>query len=497
MNTTMVLPKVLVANRGEIAARIIRTLNRMGIQSVAVHHALDRSAPYVRMANEAFELHGASPIGAYLDIDQLVGVCRQSGAEGVHPGYGFLSENEAFARELVRSGLVWIGPHAEAIAAMGDKIAAKHFAHQHGVTVVPGEHEIIPNTDAAIAVGCRIGFPIMLKASAGGGGRGVRIVRSAGEMAIAFASAVAEAKSAFGDGRVYAEKFIERPRHIEIQVAGDKHGNVIHLGERECSIQRRNQKILEEAPSPAINNSTRNAMGEQATALARAVGYDSVGTVEFIVDQAGQFYFIEMNTRLQVEHPVTEMVTGLDLVELQLRVAAGEQLPLSQDDVRFHGAAIELRLCAEDADNGFVPSAGRVLRFDPPEGEGVRLDSGIESGMTVSPSFDSLLAKLIVHAETRQAAIELLRSATSDLCLLGFPTNLGYLRRLVRHEDFAAGKTHTAFIDDHAAALARPVISAEERDAILAAAALADHELLRSMSETPAPLTEIGAWSNA
>src|SRR5271165_7407727 len=372
--------KILIANRGEIACRIIRTAQRMGIATVAVHSEADTEALHVRMADEAIGIGPAPSAESYLNIKRIVEACRQSGAEAVHPGYGFLSENPAFARALSKSGVTFIGPPTEAIAAMGDKIESKKLARAAGVSSVPGHLEVVPDADAAVAIARDIGHPVMIKASAGGGGKGMRIAVSDAEVRDGFRSAASEAKSSFADDRIFIEKYIEKPRHIEIQVLGDTHRNIVHLGERECSIQRRHQKVIEEAPSPFLDRETREAMGRQAVALARAVDYRSAGTVEFIADRQRNFYFLEMNTRLQVEHPVTEQVTGLDLVELMLRIAAGERLPFTQDDVRLDGWAIEARIYAEDPTRGFLPSTGRLVHYLPPSGDGVRIDDGVYEG---------------------------------------------------------------------------------------------------------------------
>ncbi len=373
--------KILIANRGEIACRIIRTAKRMGITTVAVYSEADAEALHVRMADRAVRIGPAPAAESYLDIERIVEACRTTGAEAVHPGYGFLSENPEFARALAAVGITFIGPGPDAIAAMGDKIRSKKLARAAGISTVPGHLDIIPDAEGAVAVARDIGYPVMIKASAGGGGKGMRIAASDAEVRDGFRSAASEAKSSFADDRIFIEKYIEEPRHIEIQVLGDPFGNIVHLGERECSIQRRHQKVVEEAPSPFHRpGNPSQAMGAQAVALARAVDYRSAGTVEFIVDRERNFYFLEMNTRLQVEHPVTELVTGLDLVELMIRVAAGEKLPFGQDDVRLDGWAIEARIYAEDPTRNFLPSIGRLVRYLPPEGNGIRLDAGVRRG---------------------------------------------------------------------------------------------------------------------
>ncbi|MGB8182145.1 MAG: biotin carboxylase N-terminal domain-containing protein, partial [Stellaceae bacterium] len=375
--------KILIANRGEIACRIMRTAKRMGIATVAVYSEADADARHVREADEAIAIGPAPSAQSYLDVKKIVAACRATGAQVVHPGYGFLSENPALPRALAKAGITFIGPDPAAIAAMGDKIAAKQIAVKAGVPTVPGELGVIKDAKAAIAAAHRIKYPVMLKAAAGGGGKGMRIARSDAELAEAFQRASGEAKTAFGDARLFLEKYIEEPRHIEIQVLGDRRGNVVHLFERECSIQRRHQKVIEEAPSPFLDAKTRARMGAAAVALAKAAKYSSAGTVEFIVDKRRNFYFLEMNTRLQVEHPVTELVTGLDLVELMIRIAAGEKLPFAQKDLKLSGSAIEARVYAEDPRRGFLPSAGRLVRYAEPAGDGVRVDGGVYEGAEI------------------------------------------------------------------------------------------------------------------
>ncbi len=394
------IAKLLIANRGEIACRIIRTAKRLGIRTVAVYSEADRDALHVDLADEAVPIGSAAAAQSYLDIAKIVAAAKVTRADAVHPGYGFLSENAAFARALEKEGIVFVGPNPKAIEAMGDKIESKKLAAKAKVSTVPGHLGVIGSAKEAVKIAEEIGFPVMIKASAGGGGKGMRIAYSTKEVAEGFASSQSEAKSSFGDDRVFIEKYIEEPRHIEIQVLGDKHGHVIHLGERECSIQRRNQKVIEEAPSPFIDAKTREAMGVQAVSLAKAVGYNSAGTVEFIVDKNRKFYFLEMNTRLQVEHPVTELVTGLDLVEQMLKVAAGEKLAIKQKDVTLKGSAIEVRIYAEDPTRNFLPSTGRLVRYRPPKlgaekGVTTRLDSGVEEGGEISVYYDPMIAKLI------------------------------------------------------------------------------------------------------
>ena len=490
----MSLPsKVLVANRGEIAVRIIRTLRRMEIESVAVYHALDADGRAVREADEAVELFGETPVGAYLDSEAIIAACAQSGAEAVHPGFGFLSENADFAEALAAAGILFIGPPPDAMRAMGDKIESKRLAKAAGVPTLPGSEDAVADVDEAIAVADQIGYPVLLKASAGGGGKGMRTAADADACREAFERASSEALASFGDGRVFVERFVERPRHIEIQVLADTHGTVLHLGERECSIQRRYQKVIEESPSPAVDEVTRERIGQTAIDLARAVGYTSAGTVEMIADDDGGFYFLEMNTRLQVEHPVTEAVTGIDIVEQQVRIAAGEPLSFSQDDVRFNGHAIEARVYAEDADAGFLPATGRlgIVRF--PAGDGLRVDHGVVEGQEVTASFDPMIAKVIAHAATREEAIERLRSALAATVLLGVITNTSYLERVLASPRFKAGDTHTGFLDEHRDALAPRALPAELERCLVAAAALASPRFDPRLA-APEPLSEMGEW---
>jgi propionyl-CoA carboxylase alpha chain len=440
--------KILIANRGEIACRVVRTARRMGIATVAVFSEADRRARHVRLADESVLLGPPPPRQSYLDIDRIVAACRATGAEAVHPGYGFLSENEAFVRRLDAEGIAFIGPTADAIAAMGDKIASKRLARQAGVNVIPGVDGAIESAGRAVEIAREVGYPVMLKASAGGGGKGLRIARDDAEVVEGLEACRAEAAGAFGDDRVFIEKFIERPRHIEIQVLADAFGATIHLGERECSLQRRHQKVVEEAPSPFLDEATRAAMGAQAVALAKAVGYRSAGTVEFVVAADRSFYFLEMNTRLQVEHPVTEMVTGLDLVEAMIRIAAGEPLGTTQADVRRDGWAIECRINAEDPFRDFLPSIGRLVRYRPPEEEpgAVRVDTGVVEGDEISTYYDSMFAKLITHGPTREEAAARMRAALDAFLVRGVVTNLPFQAALLRHPRFLAGDMDTGFI---------------------------------------------------
>jgi propionyl-CoA carboxylase alpha chain len=444
--------RILIANRGEIACRIIKTARRLGIETVAVYSDADKDALHVEMANEAVAIGPAPAAQSYLVIENIVAACRATGAEAVHPGYGFLSERAAFAQALAEAGIVFIGPNAKAIAAMGDKIESKKVAAKAKVSTVPGHLGVVRDEQHALAIAQEIGFPVMIKASAGGGGKGMRIAHSKAEVAEGLARARSEAKSSFGDDRVLLEKFIADPRHIEIQVLGDKHGNVIHLGERECSIQRRNQKVIEEAPSPLIDAATRRDMGAQAVALARAVGYDSAGTVEFVAGQDKSFYFLEMNTRLQVEHPVTELVTGIDLVEQMIRVAAGEKLAIEQDDVALAGWAVESRVYAEDPDRNFLPSIGRLVRYRPPaekaqaNGITVRNDTGVYEGGEISVHYDPMIAKLVTHAPTRASAIAAQADALDAFVIDGVQHNIPFLASVMQHPRWRAGKLSTGLI---------------------------------------------------
>src|ERR1700726_4635067 len=443
--------RILIANRGEIACRIIKTARRMGIETVAVYSEADKAALHVEMADTAVPIGPPAAAESYLVIDKIIAACRAGGAEAVHPGYGFLSEREAFAQALAKAGIVFIGPNIAAIAAMGEKIESKKAAARANVSTVPGHLGVIADYDEAIAIAEQIGYPVMIKASAGGGGKGMRIARSKTEVAENFVRARSEAKSSFGDDRVFIEKFITDPRHVEIQVLGDKHGHVIYLGERECSIQRRNQKVLEESPSPLLDEATRKKMGEQSVALAKAVGYDSAGTVEFVAGQDKSFYFLEMNTRLQVEHPVTELVTGIDLVEQMIRVAAGEKLALKQSDVRLDGWAVETRIYAEDPYRNFLPSIGRLVTYRPPpeghhDGITVRNDTGVYEGGEISLYYDPMIAKLVTHAATRADAIAAQSRALDEFAIAGIRHNIPFLSALMQHPRWQEGRLSTGFI---------------------------------------------------
>ncbi len=473
--------KILIANRGEIACRIIKTARRLGISTVAVYSEADKDALHVEMADEAIAIGPPAAAQSYLSIEKIIAACRQSGAQAVHPGYGFLSERAAFASALHDAGIVFIGPNQRAIEAMGDKIESKKFAQKAGVSTVPGYLGVIETRERAAEIADEIGYPVMIKASAGGGGKGMRIAHSRAEVAEGFARARSEAKSSFGDDRVFVEKFIVNPRHIEIQVLGDKHGNVIYLGERECSIQRRNQKVIEEAPSPLLDAATRKKMGEQAVALAKAVNYDSAGTVEFVAGQDRSFYFLEMNTRLQVEHPVTELITGVDLVEEMIRSAYGEKLRLKQKDVKLTGWAVESRIYAEDPTRGFLPSIGRLIRYRPPkegsrDGVTVRNDTGVEEGGEISIHYDPMIAKLVTHAPDRARAIEAQALALDEFIIDGIRHNIPFLSALMSHERWREGRLSTGFIAEEFPKGFAPLVATGEIAQVLAmVAAHVDH----------------------
>ena len=441
--------KVLVANRGEIALRVMRTARKLGLATVAVYSEPDRQAPHVFFADQALPLGGVTSAESYLRIDKIVDAARRAGADAVHPGYGFLSENPAFAEALAAAGIAFVGPPAAAMAAMGNKLRARALMLAAGVRVIPGSEGAVADPEEAARLAEAIGYPVMLKAAAGGGGKGMRVVRDPAQLATALRTTREEAGKAFADDAVFVEKYIERPRHIEIQVMADAHGGCIHLGERECSIQRRHQKVVEESPSPFITDAMREAMGAMAVQAARAVDYRGAGTVEFIVDAARDFYFLEMNTRLQVEHPVTELVTGLDLVKLQFMVAAGEPLPLTQEQVTRRGWAMEFRIYAEDPEHGFLPSTGKILRLREPAGPGVRHDSGIYEKYEVPVYYDPLLSKLVVYGEDRADTIARARQAFQEFVIAGIKTNIPFHQWLLRHPAFAAGDCDTHFIDEH------------------------------------------------
>ncbi len=489
--------KILIANRGEIACRVIKTARRMGIATVAVFSEADRDARHVSLADEALCIGPPPSRESYLVMDKILAACRRTGAEAVHPGYGFLSENEQFARRVEEEGIVFIGPKHHSIAAMGDKIASKRLAEQARVNTIPGWNDAIESAEQAVGIAQDIGYPVMIKASAGGGGKGLRVAWNDQEAFDGFNSCRNEARNSFGDDRVFIEKFIEEPRHIEIQVLGDSHGNCVYLWERECSIQRRHQKVIEEAPSPFISESTRRAMGEQAVALARAVRYESAGTVEFVVGHDEGFYFLEMNTRLQVEHPVTECITGLDLVEQMIRVAAGEKLAFAQSDLQRKGWAIECRVNAEDPFRNFLPSTGRLVRYRPPaqsmeaglpmpEGGGVRVDTGVYEGGEIPLFYDSMIAKLIVHGTDRNDAIHRMREALNGFVIRGVSSNIPFQSALLAHPKFVAGQFNTGFIAEHyPKGFSAALVPHDDPEFLLALAGAAH----RSMRERAARIT--------
>jgi acetyl-CoA carboxylase biotin carboxylase subunit len=484
--------KVLVANRGEIAVRVTRTLREMGIASVAVYSDADRASLHVRTSDEAYPIGPAPAAESYLRVDKIVAVARQAGCDAIHPGYGFLSENPALPDACEKAGVVFIGPPASAMRAMGSKTAARDKMSAAGVPIVPGAR--CETTDEATAAATKIGFPVMLKASSGGGGKGMRLVANAGEMGSAWERARSEAKKFFGDDTVYLEKAIPRPRHVEIQVLGDREGNLVHVFERDCSIQRRNQKVVEETPSPAASRDLVARMGAIAVQGAKAVGYFSAGTFEFLLAEDGSFYFLEMNTRLQVEHPVTELVTGLDLVREMVRIAQGEPLGFAQDDLTTRGAAIECRVYAEDPSNGFLPSPGVIESLHVPAGPGVRDDGGAYAGCTISSFYDPLISKLSVWAPTRERAVARMRRALSEYVVTGIRTNLAFHDRLFAHPEFAAGRYDTGFIDRYKdELLPYPSVKDDRRDAVAAAVAVAAARMERATGAAVASVGESGS----
>ena len=481
--------KILIANRGEIACRVILTARKMGITTVAVYSDADKDARHVALADEAVNIGPAPSRESYLQAEKIIAACKQTGAQAVHPGYGFLSENAGFAKRVEEEGIVFIGPKHYSIAAMGDKIESKKLAGAAGVNCIPGVNDAIETPEKAVEIANGIGYPVMIKASAGGGGKGLRVAFNDKETFEGFTSCRNEARNSFGDDRVFIEKFVEEPRHIEIQLIGDSHGNVLYLNERECSIQRRHQKVIEEAPSPFISDATRKAMGAQAVQLAKAVKYQSAGTVEFVVGKDQSFYFLEMNTRLQVEHPVTECITGLDLVELMIRVAAGEKLPLSQADVKRDGWAMECRINAEDPFRNFLPSTGRLVRFQPPQEnmfasdtahlQGVRVDTGVQDGGEIPMYYDSMIAKLIVHGKDRLDAIAKMREALNAFVIRGISSNIPFQAALLAHPKFVAGDFNTGFIaENYSQGFKAEDVPHEDPDFLVALAAYVNRRML-------------------
>ncbi len=483
--------KILIANRGEIAVRVIKTCRRLGIKTVVVYSEADADSLAVEMADEAVFIGGAPASESYLVQDKIIGACKQTGAQAVHPGFGFLSENASFAQRCADEGIVFIGPNPGAIQAMGDKIESKKFAEKAGVNCVPGHIGEIDDTAHAVRISEEIGYPVMIKASAGGGGKGIRVAYSRQDVEEGFPAVRAEAKASFGDDRIFIEKFITSPRHIEIQVLGDKHGNVVHLFERECSIQRRNQKVIEEAPSPLLDEKTRAEMGAQAVALAKAVGYDSAGTVEFVAGQDRSFYFLEMNTRLQVEHPVTELITGLDLVEQMIRSAAGEKMAFGQGDLKINGWAIESRIYAEDPYRKFLPSIGRLVRYDPPaegqqDGYLVRNDAGVREGDEISMYYDPMISKLCTWAPTRIEAVDGMGRALEDFHIEGLGQNIPFLAAVMDQERFRSGRLATSYIADEFPDGFGGTTPTDAQKDILAAAGVAMHRVMATRAGTPA-----------
>lgn len=486
---------VLIANRGEIAVRVLRTVQTLGLKGVVVYHAADRGTLAVQMADAAIEITGSTPVAAYLDAAQILAAAQASGAGAIHPGYGFLSENKTFCAAVEAAGLRFIGPTPEQIDLMGDKVRARNAVEKGGFPVAPSA---IEDDDPATFVerARAVGAPLLIKPSAGGGGKGMRIVRDLSLLETEIERARSEGQRYFGDGRLYAERYIENPRHIEVQVLGDGQGNVVHVFERECSVQRRFQKIVEETPSPALDDAKRGDICETAAGIARAIGYRNAGTVEFIFGQQGEYYFLEMNTRLQVEHPVTEEITGIDLVAEQLRIAAGEALGYGQDAVTAQGHAIEFRIYAEDAARGYTPTTGPLLVLQAPQGDGVRWDSGVVQGGEVTAAFDPMIAKLIIKGDSREQAIARADAALRDTVILGCKTNTAFLRRLIGHPAFVSGDVHTGFLDANPDIAAEPELPAERLHALLAAAALSTRPLRDAADTIPDLHAAIGAWSN-
>ncbi|MCB0429795.1 MAG: acetyl-CoA carboxylase biotin carboxylase subunit [Flavobacteriales bacterium] len=488
------MKKILVANRGEIALRVMRTCKEMGIATVAVFSEADRNAPHVKYADEAVCIGPPAASASYLKGDRIIEVALELGVEGIHPGYGFLSENDHFAEQVEKAGITFIGPSSESIRVMGSKLAAKDAVRKYDIPMIPGSEGAVKTVEEAKAIAKETGFPILIKASAGGGGKGMRVVQKMEELEEQMGLAVSEATSAFGDGSVFIEKYVTSPRHVEIQVLADKHGNTVHLFERECSIQRRHQKVIEEAPSVAINEETRKAMGEAAVNVARSCQYSGAGTVEFILDESGAFYFLEMNTRLQVEHPVTEFITGVDLVREQILIARGEKLSFRQDDLKINGHALEIRVYAEDPANQFLPDIGRLHTYRRPSGNGVRVDDGFEEGMDIPIFYDPMLSKLIVHGQDREEAIFRMLRAIADYRIAGVSTTLGFCAYVLRHEAFVSGRFDTHFVQQY---FTPEVLQqeagddAEELAAILAAGLVEKH---RSATQRPVTMNAASAW---
>jgi acetyl-CoA carboxylase, biotin carboxylase subunit len=487
--------KLLVANRGEIALRILRSAKEMGIQTVAVYSEADRHALHVRFADESVCIGPPPSAESYLRSEKIIAAAKQTGADAIHPGYGFLSENEDFAQEVIDAGLLFVGPPPDAIRIMGSKLAAKQAASKFKVPLVPGTSEPISDIPKAKKLAQEIGYPVLIKASAGGGGKGMRVVNNEGEFEEQMERAVSEAISAFGDGSVFIEKYVTKPRHIEFQILGDQHGNMVHLFERECSIQRRHQKVVEEAPSSILTPELRAKMGEAAVNAAKSCGYFNAGTVEFILDDTMNFYFLEMNTRLQVEHPVTEQITGLDLVNLQLRIAQGEKLPFAQQDLRINGHAIEVRVYAEDPANNFLPDIGTLKTYRRPQGHGIRVDDGFEEGMAISFFYDPMIAKMICHAGSREAAIEKTIRAINDYQITGVETTLGFCKFVMEHPAFRSGNFDTKFVEQYfRPEVLKPAESSPEQDTVAAALAAFVFKEQRATIPVSTSAAEVSRW---
>ncbi|MCH2234512.1 MAG: acetyl-CoA carboxylase biotin carboxylase subunit [Crocinitomicaceae bacterium] len=486
------MKKVLIANRGEIALRIMKTLKRLNIQTVAVYSTADEEAPFVKFADEAYCIGEPAPSESYLNIDKILEVAKITGTEGIHPGYGFLSENAVFAEAVANAGIKFIGPSIEAINVMGDKIDAKQAVKKFDVPLVPGTDEALTDVASGKEIAKGIGYPVLVKASAGGGGKGMRVVENEDEFEEQFERATSEAINSFGNGAVFIEKFVQQPKHIEIQIIADQHGNIVHLNERECSVQRRHQKVIEEAPSPVVDAKLRAKIGESAINVARSCNYEGVGTVEFLLDKDKNFYFLEMNTRLQVEHPVTELTTGLDLVEEQIKVARGEELSYKQEDIKLEGHAIEIRIYAEDPENNFLPDLGKIVHYKHPKGIGIRVDDGYEEGGTIPLMYDPMISKLIVYGKDRNEAIEKSIEGLNNYEIAGFSTTNGFCRFVLNHEEFRNGSFTINFVEDHY----EPEYLKEEisEDAATGAKALFDH-LMKEAVETPLDLHK-SSWKH-
>ncbi|MEH6496677.1 MAG: biotin carboxylase N-terminal domain-containing protein [Pseudomonas marincola] len=490
------IKKILVANRGEISRRILRSIHSEGLESVSIYAFEDRNSAHVKEAGEAVELSGSDPISAYMDVPQIIDICKRTGANAIHPGYGFLSENSGFARQVVEAGLIFVGPDPKTIELMGDKVRSREFASKHNCPIAPSVVQTGTLEEFKEETQKIVGYPLLIKASAGGGGKGMTIVDSPADFSEKARLASSEAERYFGDPRIYAEKYLQQPRHIEVQVLGDGKGNVVHLYERECSIQRRFQKVVEESPAPNLNAATRKKLIASAVSLASAANYLNAGTVEFVVDGAGEFFFLEMNTRLQVEHPVTELVTSIDLVVEQLRIADTGVLSFKQSDVSIKGHAIECRISAEEPDHDFRPAIGKILKLKEPQGKGIRIDAGVQEGQSISPTFDPMISKLIVFGDSREEACARLEKALSSYVILGLPTNINFLQQLVDCSAFLKGVTTTSFISENRVALNTPEAEDVSLDAAAVIALLSQTEFHKSAFSMIEPYASIGAWRN-